>query len=136
MVDNKDLTVNFLPSPTWNRLGVNRAKIRNIPVDGWNSIPVQKEIIEKYTNISDSKIRDSFANIQTGMGEEIDEISKISQSEKIRISADKTKKEPQMPDVQTQMEKADKIESYRAKKDVAWHKTEYNKVLKYLNKRK
>mgnify|MGYP000677137045 CR=1 FL=1 len=47
MVDNKDLTVNFLPSPTWNRLGVNRAKIRNIPVDGWNSIPVQKEIIEK-----------------------------------------------------------------------------------------
>ena len=47
MVDNKDLTVNFLPSPTWNRLGVNQAKIRNIPVDGWNSIPVQKEIIEK-----------------------------------------------------------------------------------------
>lgn len=39
------------------------------------------------------KIRDSFANIQTGMGEEIDEISKISQSEKIRISADKTKSE-------------------------------------------
>ena len=64
MVDNKDLTVNFLPSPTWNRLGVNRAKIRNIPVDGWNSIPVQKEIIEKYTNNSDSKIWDSFANIQ------------------------------------------------------------------------
>ena len=93
MVDNKDLTVNFLPSPTWNRLGVNRAKVRNIPVDGWNSIPVQKEIIEKYTNISDSKIWDSFANIQTGMGEEIDEISKISQSEKIRISADKTKSE-------------------------------------------
>lgn len=76
MVDNKDLTVNFLPSPTWNRLGVNRAKIRNIPVDGWNSIPVQKEIIEKYTNNSDSEIWDSFANIQTGMGEEIDEISK------------------------------------------------------------
>ncbi len=93
MVDNKDLTVNFLPSPTWNRLGVNQAKIRNIPVDGWNSIPVQKEIIEKYINNSDSEIWDSFANIQTGMGEEIDEISKISQSEKIRISADKTKSE-------------------------------------------
>ena len=41
MVDNKDLTVNFLPSPTWNRLGVNRAKIRSIPVDGWNSIPAE-----------------------------------------------------------------------------------------------
>ena len=54
----------------------------------------------------------------------------------LTISADKTKKEPEMLDVQTQMEKADKIESYRAKKDVAWHKTEYNKVLKYLNKRK
>ena len=93
MVDNKDLTVNFLPSPTWNRLGVNQAKIRNIPVDGWNSIPVQKEIIEKYTNNSDSEIWDSFVNIQTGMGEEIYEISKISQSEKIRISADKTKSE-------------------------------------------
>lgn len=82
MVDNKDLTVNFLPSPTWNRLGVNQAKIRNIPFDGWNSIPVQKEIIEKYINNSDSEIWNSFANIQTGMGEEIDEISKISQSEK------------------------------------------------------
>ncbi len=54
----------------------------------------------------------------------------------LAISADKTKKEPEMLDVQTQIEKADKIESYRAKKDVAWHKTEYNKVLKYLNKRK
>ena len=41
---------------------------------------------------------------------------------------------PEMPDMQAQMEKADKIENYRAKKDVAWHKTEYNKVLKYLNK--
>ena len=87
MVDNKDLTVNFLPSPTWNRLGVNRAKIRNIPVDGWNSIPVQKEIIEKYINNSDSKIRDSFANIQTGMGEEIDEISKISEYRLIKQKA-------------------------------------------------
>ena len=48
----------------------------------------------------------------------------------------KPKAEPIVPDVQTQMEKADKIESYRAKKDVAWHKTEYNKVLKYLNKKK
>ena len=50
------------------------------------------------------------------------------------ISAKKTKQEIQIPDVEAQMEKADKIESYRAKKDVAWHKTEYNKVLKYLNK--
>ena len=48
----------------------------------------------------------------------------------------KPKAEPVIPDVQAQMEKADKIESYRAKKDVAWHKTEYNKVLKYLNKKK
>ena len=48
----------------------------------------------------------------------------------------KPKAEPIVPDVQTQMEKADKIESYSAKKDVAWHKTEYNKVLKYLNKKK
>ena len=52
------------------------------------------------------------------------------------ISAKKTKKEIQIPDVEAQMEKADKIENYRAKKDVAWHKTEYNKVLKYLNKKK
>ena len=63
MVDNKDLTVNFLPSPTWNRLGVNQAKIRSVPVDGWNSIPVQKEIIEKYTNISDSKIKKSDSDL-------------------------------------------------------------------------
>ena len=52
------------------------------------------------------------------------------------LGAEKSKTEPVIPDVQVQMEKADKIESYRAKKDVAWHKTEYNKVLKYLNKRK
>ena len=52
------------------------------------------------------------------------------------LSASKPKKEPVIPDVQTQMEKADKIESYRAKKDLAWHKTEYNKVLKHLHKKK
>ena len=52
------------------------------------------------------------------------------------ISAKKTYQEIQSPDVEAQMEKADKIENYRAKKDVAWHKTEYSKVLKYLNKKK
>ena len=52
------------------------------------------------------------------------------------LGAMKPKAEPVIPDVQTQMERADKIESYRSKKDVAWHKTEYNKVLKYLNKKK
>ena len=52
----------------------------------------------------------------------------------ISLSAKKVKAEPEMPSIEAQMEKADKIESYRAKKDVAWHKTEYNKVLKYLNK--
>ena len=37
-------------------------------------------------------------------------------------------------DFAPEMERAEKIESYRAKKDLAWHKTEYNKVLKYLKK--
>ena len=46
----------------------------------------------------------------------------------------KSKQEIEVPDMEAQMERADKIESYRAKKDVAWHKTEYNKVLKYLKK--
>ena len=53
----------------------------------------------------------------------------------VSMSAKKDKQEIQFPDVEAQMEKADKIENYRAKKDVAWHKTEYNKVLKYLNKK-
>ncbi len=50
------------------------------------------------------------------------------------LAKKKKEKTPEIPDMNAQMEKADKIESYRAKKDVAWHKTEYNKVLKYLNK--
>ena len=50
------------------------------------------------------------------------------------ISAKKPKQEIQLPNMEAQMEKADKIAAYKAKKDVAWHKTEYNKVLKYLNK--
>ena len=50
------------------------------------------------------------------------------------FSAKKDKQELKLPDIETQMEKADKIESYKSKKDLAWHKTEYNKVLKYLNK--
>ena len=52
----------------------------------------------------------------------------------ILTSAQKPSQEIKVPDLEAQMEKADKIENYRAKKDVAWHKTEYNKVLKYLNK--
>ena len=39
-------------------------------------------------------------------------------------------------DVALEMERADKIESYKSKKDLAWHKTEYNKVLQYLKKTK
>ena len=54
----------------------------------------------------------------------------------LTLGAEKGKTEPAVPDFEAQMEKADKIENYRAKKDVAWHKTEYNKVLKYLNKSK
>ena len=52
----------------------------------------------------------------------------------ISLAAKKNKQEIEVPNIEAQMEKADKIENYRAKKDVAWHKTEYNKVLKYLNK--
>lgn len=52
----------------------------------------------------------------------------------VLTSAQKPSQEIKVPDIEAQMEKADKIENYRAKKDVAWHKTEYNKVLKYLNK--
>ena len=54
----------------------------------------------------------------------------------ISLAAKKNKQETEVPNIEAQMEKADKIENYRAKKDVAWHKTEYNKVLKYLNKSK
>jgi hypothetical protein len=52
------------------------------------------------------------------------------------ISVSKSKQEIKIPDMEAQMEKADKIENYKAKKDLAWHKTEYNKVIKYLNKSK
>ena len=54
----------------------------------------------------------------------------------ISLAAKKNKQEIEVPNMEAQIEKADKIENYRAKKDVAWHKTEYNKVLKYLNKKK
>lgn len=49
-----------------------------------------------------------------------------------------SKKDPGIviPDIERQMEKADKIESYKAKKDLAWHKAEYGKVIKFLNKSK
>ncbi len=49
-------------------------------------------------------------------------------------ASQKSKQKIETPNMVAQMEKADKIENYRVKKDVAWHKTEYNKVLKYLNK--
>ena len=39
-------------------------------------------------------------------------------------------------DIALEMDRTEKIESYKAKKDLAWHKTEYNKVLKYLKKTK
>ena len=52
----------------------------------------------------------------------------------VTLSAKKEKQETELPNIEAQMEKADKIESYKVKNDLAWHKTEYNKVLKYLNK--
>ena len=39
-------------------------------------------------------------------------------------------------DLASETAKAEKIESYKAKKDNSWHKTEYNKVLKYLARTK
>ena len=54
----------------------------------------------------------------------------------LTLGAEKPKAEQTVLDIETQMEKADKIESYKAKKDDAWHKTEYNKVLKYLKRTK
>lgn len=54
----------------------------------------------------------------------------------ISFSAKKDKQELKVPDIEAQMEKVEKIESYQNKKDLAWHKTEYNKVLKYLKKTK
>ena len=50
------------------------------------------------------------------------------------LAAKKDNRKPELPNIEQQMEKAEKIAEYKAKKDVAWHKTEYNKVLKYLNK--
>ena len=52
----------------------------------------------------------------------------------ISMAGKKNIRKTEIPDMEAQMEKADRIESYRAKKDVASHKTEYNKVLKYLKK--
>ena len=54
----------------------------------------------------------------------------------ISLAAKKNKQEIEVPNIEAQMEKADKIESYKAKKDSAWHKNEYKKVLKYLKKKK
>ena len=50
------------------------------------------------------------------------------------MSDKKLKLDKEIPSIQ--IDRAEKIESYKTKKDVAWHKTEYNKVLKYLNKKK
>ena len=52
----------------------------------------------------------------------------------LTLAAKKDKQAQEIPDIEVQMAKADKIESYKLKKDLAWHKTEYNKVLKYLKK--
>ena len=50
------------------------------------------------------------------------------------LAAKKDNQNLKLPNIEEQMKKADKISDYEAKKDVAWHKTEYNKVLKYLKK--
>ena len=52
------------------------------------------------------------------------------------FSNKKDKQELKLPNIEIQMEKDAKIESYRSKKDLAWHKTEYNKVIKYKKKKK
>jgi hypothetical protein len=54
----------------------------------------------------------------------------------LMLGAEKKKAEEPIPDIEVQMEKADKIENYRSKRENAWHKTEYNKVLKYLKRKK
>ena len=52
----------------------------------------------------------------------------------VSLSAKKEKQETELPNIEAQMEKAEKKEKKKLKNKLAGHKTEYNKVLKYLNK--
>ena len=52
----------------------------------------------------------------------------------IIFAKEETNKEMKEVKLETSMEKEEKIQSYVNQKDSAWHRNEYNKVLKYLNK--
>ena len=52
------------------------------------------------------------------------------------FAQEEVNKEVKEENLSVSTEKEDKIQSYISQKDSAWHKTEYNKVLKYLMKNK
>ena len=54
----------------------------------------------------------------------------------IIFAKEETNKEMKEVKLETSMEKEEKIQSYVNQKDSAWHRNEYNKVLKYLMKNK
>ncbi len=54
----------------------------------------------------------------------------------IIFAKEETNKEMKDVKPETSIEKEEKIQSYINQKDSAWHRNEYNKVLKYLMKNK
>ena len=54
----------------------------------------------------------------------------------IIFAKEETYKETKEIKPETSIEKEEKIQSYVSQKDSAWHRNEYNKVLKYLMKNK
>ena len=86
MGQNKELTVNVLPAATWNRLGVNRTVIPDVPEDNWTSIPISKEELRTRREETEKMIEwNTFKDIPTGMGVAIDEIAGKTPDADIRI---------------------------------------------------
>ena len=89
MSQGLDMTVNSLPSRTWNWLKMNESKLKEIEAgDTWDVKEVAGESKEIACLTEDAaENQEVFSHIHTGMGPDMDRLGKMAGSQAIMIKS-------------------------------------------------
>jgi Fe-S cluster assembly scaffold protein SufB len=72
-MEQKEITINRLPAPTWNYLRMNQVAVQNVRVEGSNE--VRESYAEGFQPDADGNIDSLYNGVVTGCGSEIDQVA-------------------------------------------------------------
>ncbi len=72
-MEQKEITINRLPAPTWNYLRMNQVGVQNVRINGSNEVRVEEA--EGFRGDKDGNVGNLYNAIVTGCGAEIDRVA-------------------------------------------------------------